>query len=83
MNAQLANRLWLLTSRRAAKNFHHAAQHVTETQARLLQTYLTRNRDTLYLSTQVHRAAITNYHLPLTIITSPTSSVSRTESQTS
>lgn len=50
MNAAFANRLWLLTSRRAARDFHHAAGRVAETQSRLLRNYLSRNRETVYLA---------------------------------
>jgi hypothetical protein len=68
MNAALANRLWLLASRRAARDFHRAARHVEEMQSQLLQNYLSRNRDTFYLRTHVHRytGKHGNYHLPLT-----------------
>ena len=68
MNAQLANRLWLFTSRRAARDFHQAAHHVEETQSQLLQNYLARNRDTLYLRTHVdtYIGKQGNYQLPLT-----------------
>jgi hypothetical protein len=61
MNAALANRLWLLTSRRAAQDFQHAAQHVAETQSSILQTYLTHNRATAYLTQYATRNT-----LPLT-----------------
>ena len=63
MKAALANRLWLFTSRRAAQNFHRASHHVAETQSRLLQTYLTRNRDTAY---RTDHFPLSTYHLPLT-----------------
>lgn len=64
MKAALANRLWFLTSRKAAKDFHKASQNVAETQARLLQNYLTQNQHTAYLKPQL---PLTNYQsLPLT-----------------
>lgn len=64
MKAALANRLWLFTSRRAAKDFHHASRNVAQTQTRLLQSYLTQNQTTAYLKPQL---PITNYQsLPLT-----------------
>ncbi len=70
MNAVFANRLWLLTSRRAAQDFHHAARHVEQTQSQLLQNYLARNRDTLYLHTHVDRytgkQGDTHHQLPIT-----------------
>jgi hypothetical protein len=49
MKAALANRLWLLTSRKAAKDFHKASQNVAETQAGILRNYLTKNQHTHYL----------------------------------
>ncbi len=63
MNASLANRLWLFTSHRAARDFHYAARHVAETQSRLLQHYLSRNRDTAYFNNHL---PFTIYQLPLT-----------------
>ncbi|MCC7119360.1 MAG: GH3 auxin-responsive promoter family protein [Anaerolineales bacterium] len=64
MKAAFANRLWLFASRKAAKDFHRASRHVAETQARLLQNYLTQNRNTAYLTH--HATRITNCHLPIT-----------------
>lgn len=49
MKAALANRLWLFTSRKAARHFHYASRHVAEIQAGILQKYLTQNRDTEYV----------------------------------
>ncbi|MBK6792934.1 MAG: GH3 auxin-responsive promoter family protein [Anaerolineales bacterium] len=64
MKAALANRLWLFTSRKAAKDFHQASQNVAETQAGILRNYLTKNENTSYLKTKL---PITNYQsLPLT-----------------
>ncbi len=72
MKASLVNRLWLLSSRRAAREFHRAAHHVTETQSRLLRHYLAHNRNTAYLTehttrnTQYATLPLTTYddHLP-------------------
>jgi hypothetical protein len=50
MNAALVNRLWLWSAWDASKKFHAAANDVAETQAQILQAYLTRNRDTAYLT---------------------------------
>jgi len=61
MNAALVNRLWLISSRRAARAFHHAAPNVAETQARLLKQYLARNRNTLYLTQHATGLPLTNY----------------------
>ncbi len=61
MKAALANRLWLLTSRRAAKNFHHAAGRVAETQSQILQNYLSRNRDTVYLAEHAAHIPLSSY----------------------
>jgi hypothetical protein len=73
MKAALANRLWLLTSRKAAKDFHKASQHVAETQAGILQKYLTRNCDTEYVRKYTSKQAgalrqsrITDHQLPIT-----------------
>jgi hypothetical protein len=65
MNANFANRLWLFTSRKAAKQFHHASHHLAETQIQILQNYLTQNRDTEYIQkyTSTHRNTIS--HFPL------------------
>ncbi len=64
MKAAFANRLWLFTSRRAARDFGSASRNVAQTQSRLLQTYLTQNQHTAYLTNHL---PITNYHnLPLT-----------------
>lgn len=49
MKAALANRLWLLTSRKAAKEFRNASQNVAKTQAGILRNYLTQNQHTDYL----------------------------------
>ena len=63
MKATFANRLWLATSKRAARDFTRAAQDVAGTQSRLLQAYLAKNRDTAYLA---KHAPIPNYQsLPL------------------
>jgi hypothetical protein len=63
MKAAFANRLWLFSSYRAAREFHHASRNVAETQARILKNYLTRNRDTEYLNryTSTHELPLTTY----------------------
>jgi hypothetical protein len=61
MNASFANRLWLFTSRRAARDFHSASYHVDETQSRILQTYLARNRGTVYLTQNAAPLPLTTY----------------------
>jgi hypothetical protein len=66
MKAAFANRLWLLTSRRAARDFHSASQHVAETQALILKNYLTRNRHTEYIDKHTRTQVITTRQLPLT-----------------
>jgi hypothetical protein len=68
MKASLVSHLWLLSSRRSARQFHRAAQHVAETQARLLHHYLARNRNTLYLRTHVdpYTGTTGNHQLPIT-----------------
>lgn len=50
MKAELANRLWLASSRRSSIRFHDAAKDVAGTQLQLLRYYLARNRDTQYVS---------------------------------
>lgn len=66
MNAAFANRLWLLSSRRASQAFHRASYHVAETQARILQNYLTRNRGTEYVNRYTSKQGIAKRHLPIT-----------------
>lgn len=66
MNAALVNRIWLLSSRRAAREFHHAAQNFAETQARLLQSYLSRNINTAYVAEYAVRSTRYEKNFPLT-----------------
>jgi hypothetical protein len=63
MKASIANRLWLATSRRAAKDFQNASHNVAETQNRILQGYLAKNKTTSYLS---NHSPLSTFHLPLT-----------------
>lgn len=65
MKAALANRLWLFTARKAAKDFHQASRNVAETQARILRKYLTRNRDTEYVNRYISKQAATTHNFPL------------------
>ncbi len=66
MKAALANRLWLFASRKAAKDFHHASHHVAETQARILQSYLNKNRETEYVNKYTSKKGNTNLQSPIT-----------------
>ncbi|MCC6985850.1 MAG: GH3 auxin-responsive promoter family protein [Anaerolineales bacterium] len=66
MKAALANRLWLFTSRKAARHFHYASRHVVETQAGILRNYLTQNQETEYVDKYTGRQVISNHHLPIT-----------------
>lgn len=61
MKAALANHLWLASSRGAARKFHAAAQNVAETQSRILQGYLERNRAAAYLSTHLPHLPLSTY----------------------
>ena len=63
MKASIANRLWVGTSRRAAKDFQNASHNVAEIQSRILQDYLAKNKTTSYLS---NHSPLSTFHLPLT-----------------
>ncbi len=66
MNPNFANRLWLFTSSKAAKDFHKASHHIAETQTRILQNYLTQNQQTEYIYKYTSKQGITNHQLPIT-----------------
>jgi len=61
LNAALVHRLWRAASRRAARRFHYAARHLAETQAQMLDRYLTRNRATAYLREHAASLPLTTY----------------------
>ncbi len=61
MKAAFANRLWLFTSYRAARDFHSASHYVAETQSHILQTYLARNHETVYLAQNALQLPLTTY----------------------
>jgi hypothetical protein len=65
MKAALANRLWLFTARKAAKEFHEASRRIAETQARIQQRYLKQNRDTEYVNKYTSTHVNPNHHFPL------------------
>jgi len=61
MKASLINRLWLTSSRPAARAFHDAARNVAETQSRLLQKYLAHNRETVYFADRAPHFPLSTY----------------------
>ncbi len=61
MNASFFNHLWHISSRRAAREFQRAAEDVAETQEHLLQNYLARNRDTVYVAQHFSNLPFTTY----------------------
>ncbi len=61
MNASFFNHLWYISSCRAAREFQRGAQNVAETQERLLQNYLTHNRDTSYVAHYFPQLPLSTY----------------------